>query len=137
MRSSRPYLVRALYEWIIDNQLTPYILVNAEIAGTAVPQEHVEDGKIILNISPNAIHDLYISNQIIEFDASFSNKPQTIRAPIKAILAVYARENGRGMVFDPEEEIDDDGDEGATSANLHPLQQRPSKSRKPKLTVIK
>jgi len=126
MTSTRPYLIRAFYEWITDNQLTPYILVNAEFAGVEVPRQFVENGKIVLNVAAEAIKSLRITNQVIEFNASFSSQVESIYVPIKAVEAIYARENGRGMVFNVEEEEDDEP----------PLPPR-SKSGKPKLTVVK
>lgn len=128
MTSTRPYLIRAFYEWIIDNLLTPYVLINAEMEGVDIPSQFIEEGKIVLNISPNAVQQLHISNQVIEFDASFAGYAQHIYAPIKAIEAIYARENGRGMVFSAE----DEGDEEPP-----PPPPRKEKAGKPKLTVIK
>jgi stringent starvation protein B len=133
MRSNRPYLLRALYEWIIDNQLTPYILINAEMPGVDVPRQYVEDGKIILNIAADAVQNLHISNQAVEFDASFSGKPINVYAPIKAVLAIYARENGRGMVFNEEEEETD----GGIASNAMQPGKHTHKPRKPKLTIVK
>jgi stringent starvation protein B len=130
MTSSRPYLIRALYEWITDNQLTPYILVDAEVAGAEVPKQYVEDGKIILNISPQAVNDLAISNRVVEFNASFAGSPAHVFAPIRAVLAIYARENGRGMVFNQEEE--DEFEEP-----IAPPRQQPNKAKKPKLSIVK
>lgn len=128
MTSNRPYLIRALYEWIIDNQMTPYVLLDAEMSGVDVPRQYVEDGKIILNIAPGAVQSLKITNQIIEFNASFSGFPTQVYAPIKAVLAIYARENGRGMVFSQELDEEDEGE---------PPPPPRLKSGKPKLTVIK
>lgn len=130
MNSNRPYLLRGLYEWIVDNKLTPYVLVDASFPKVEVPEQYVEDGKIILNISANAVHDLLISNQLVEFDASFNGAPYQISVPIKAVLAIYARENGRGMVFQEDEE--------GEAENQPPVPpSRSSRSRKPKLTVVK
>lgn len=126
MTSTRPYLIRAFYEWIVDNLLTPYILVNAEMDNVEVPKQFVENGKIILNVSPKAVQRLRITNQVIEFDASFSGTVESIYVPIKAVEAIYARENGRGMVFNVEEEEEDE-----------PPPPPRSKSGKPKLTVVK
>lgn len=123
MTSNKPYILRALYEWIKDNQMTPYVLLDAEMKGVEVPHQYVEDGKIILNIATSAVQSLMINNQSIEFSASFSGIPTHVYAPIKAVLAIYARENGRGMVFSQELDEEDDGDKVV--------------SRKPKLTVIK
>lgn len=127
MTSTRPYLIRAFYEWIVDNNLTPYVLINATMEGVEIPTQFVEDGKIVLNVTPEAIQELRITNQIIEFEASFGGVPQHIFAPIKAVEAIYAHENGRGMVFGEEEEEDD----------TPPPPPRSSKSGKPKLTVVK
>lgn len=127
MTSNRPYLIRALYEWILDNEFTPYVLIDAEIPGVEIPKQYVEDGKIVLNISPHAVQELRITNQVIEFSASFSGQPMFIYAPIKAVLAIYAHENGRGMIFGQEEEEGDD-------ETLPPPR---SKSGKPKLTIVK
>lgn len=126
MTSSRPYLIRALYDWIIANQLTPYILVDAEAEGATVPRQYVEDGKIILNISPSAVNDLTISNHMLEFDASFAGQPQRVHAPMRAVLAIYARENGRGMVFNQDEEDE-----------FEQAPRRPAQTGKPKLTIVK
>jgi len=99
MSSSQPYIIRAFYEWICDNGFTPYIVVNASAEGAYVPQEHVEDGRIVLNISPTATQQLLIGNSIIEFNARFSGSPMQVSFPVSAVTAIYARENGRGMVF--------------------------------------
>lgn len=109
MTSSRPYLLRAFYEWIVDNSFTPYVVVNAEIEDTYIPQQFVENGRIVLNISPNAVRSLLIANDHIEFNARFGGAPFDVYAPIKAITAIYAKENGRGMVF--KEEDDEESDE--------------------------
>lgn len=105
MSSSRPYLVRALYEWILENECTPYILVNAFLNGVEVPQEHVKDGQIILNISPSAVHNLLVHNHAIEFDGRFAGIPKRVIVPIGAVMGVYAKENGQGMVFDTESSL--------------------------------
>ena len=102
MSSSRPYLVRALYEWILDNANTPYILVNAQAEGVAVPQEHVKDGRIILNISPSAVQGLSLGNEALEFSGRFAGIPTHIFVPVDAVIGIYAKENGRGMFFEHE-----------------------------------
>ena len=107
MNSSRPYLIRALYEWITDNGLTPYILLNAEDEATNVPQQFVEDGKIVLNINPGAVQNLDLGNHYVELDARFSGASHHVVAPIRAVMAIYARENGKGMVFADDEEGDE------------------------------
>lgn len=106
MTPSRPYLLRGFYEWIVDNHYTPYIVINTDIPDVHVPEEYIEDGRIVLNIAPNAIRGLLLANDHIEFNARFSGVPYDIWAPIKAVTAVYAKENGRGMVFKEEEEDD-------------------------------
>ncbi len=103
MTSLKPYLIRSIYEWIVDNSLTPHLLVDAANKNAIRPREFVEDGKIVLNIKPEAIQGLCLGNEAIEFNARFSGKPIHIIAPIQAILAIYARENGKGMIFDADE----------------------------------
>jgi stringent starvation protein B len=102
MSSSRPYIVRALYDWIIENDCTPYILVNAFADDVEVPQEHVKDGQIILNISPSAVQNLFIRGEAIDFDGRFAGIPKRVYVPIEAVMGIYAKENGQGMIFDPE-----------------------------------
>lgn len=108
MTSLKPYLIRSIYEWIIDNDLTPHLLVDAENTNAILPHEFIEDGKIVLNIRPAAIQGLSLGNEEIEFNARFSGKPMHIVTPVAAVLAIYAKENGKGMIFDQE---DNDGDE--------------------------
>ncbi|MGB0712947.1 MAG: ClpXP protease specificity-enhancing factor [Gammaproteobacteria bacterium] len=104
MSSTRPYLLRAIYQWIVDNALTPLILVDATLPGVEVPGEFVDDGRIILNISPGAVRDLNLENDIVGFSARFGGTPWQIWVPLPAVQAIYARENGRGMVFAEEED---------------------------------
>ena len=109
MTSLKPYLIRSIYEWIVDNNLTPHLLVDAENKTAILPLDFAEDGKIVLNIKPEAIQGLSLGNETIEFNARFSGKPIHIVAPIAAILAIYARENGKGMIFDTDD-IDQDNE---------------------------
>ena len=102
MTSNRPYLIRAIYDWIVDNELTPYLLVNAEYPGVEVPQEHVNGGRIVLNISPKACRGLHMENDRILFTARFSGLATQIFLNPEAVLAIYAKENGRGMEFGEE-----------------------------------
>jgi stringent starvation protein B len=104
MNSNRPYLLRALYDWICDNHLTPYLLVDASGDDLSIPNDFVEDNKIVLNISPSAVRDLDLSNDYINFKARFSGKSMNVYFPIGAVLAIYANENGRGMVFQEEQQ---------------------------------
>ena len=103
MTPSRPYIMRALYEWIVDNDCTPYVLVDATSADVMVPQQFVKDGQIVLNISPGAVMDLNIGNDALAFNGRFGGVATDIYVPIIAVVGLYARENGQGMVFEPEE----------------------------------
>lgn len=104
MTSSRPYLVRALYEWIVVNDFSPYLLVDAKVPGVQAPAEFSINDKIVFNLSPRAVKDLNLGNETIQFNARFSGKPQDIMVPVEAVLAIYAKENGRGMVFSEDDE---------------------------------
>ncbi len=99
MISDRPYLIRALNEWILDNNLTPYILVDANADKVKVPSQSITDGKIVLNISPAAVRELQINNDLILFSARFSGRTYHISVPVETVLAIYAKENGKGMIF--------------------------------------
>lgn len=99
MLSSRPYLARALYEWLLDNDNTPYIVVDAEQDGVQVPRQHVQNGQIVLNIAPGAVRDLLIANEGVSFNARFGGQPMHVSVPTPALVALYSRENGVGMVF--------------------------------------
>lgn len=112
MNSSRPYLVRALYEWIVDNNCTPHILVNAEYAGVKVPAGFAKDGQIVLNVSPNAVRYLQMENAAVSFEGRFGGVPQSLYIPIQALMAIYARENGQGMVFEVDGEDEGDAEIG-------------------------
>lgn len=105
MTPSRPYLIRAIHEWIVDNDLTPHILVNAMVPDIQVPEKYIENGRIILNINGSAVRNLELGNEWIQFDARFDGQSMTVSVPTGAVLAIYARENGQGMVL---EEDDDD-----------------------------
>jgi stringent starvation protein B len=102
MTPKRPYLVRAVYQWVLDNGLTPYLLVDARQEGVRVPAEFVQDGRIVFNLAPTAVRALHMGNDHVEFSARFGGHPRQVVFPISAVLALYARENGQGMVF-PEE----------------------------------
>ncbi len=103
MTTNKPYLIRAIYDWIVDNELTPYLLVNANASGVQVPLEHVNDGRIVLNISPKACRGLHLENDKILFTARFSGQSTQIFLHPGAVLAIYAKENGQGMEFAEEE----------------------------------
>jgi stringent starvation protein B len=111
---TRPYLVRAIYEWINDNAFTPYILINAEEKGVFVPQQYIKDGQIVLNIAPHAVQQLLMDNQAVGFSARFGGVSQEVYIPMRAIMGLYARENGQGLFFDASEypnEITDESDQ--------------------------
>ncbi|MCE8011269.1 ClpXP protease specificity-enhancing factor [Billgrantia desiderata] len=99
MLSSRPYLARGLYEWLLDNEQTPYIVVDAEQPGVSVPRQFVQNGQIVLNVGPTAVRDLQIENDAIYFGARFGGQPMQVVVPMPALVAIYAKENGVGMVF--------------------------------------
>lgn len=103
MTSNRPYLLRALYEWISENRMTPHILVDAAIDGVDVPEQAVQKGKVILNIDHAAVHDLDMANEWLSFNARFSGRRYEVKVPLEAVLAIYAKENGQGMMFAQEE----------------------------------
>lgn len=99
----RPYLLRALYQWMTDNGQTPHLVVDATLRGVAVPEEHVEEGRIVLNVSYSATQQLEMGNEEIVFQARFGGTPRRLRVPVAAVLGIYARESGEGLVFPAEE----------------------------------
>jgi len=134
MTPNQPYLLRAFYEWIVDNNLTPYIVVDAHYAGTQVPQEFVQDGQIVLNMSPASTGNLQLGLQDIMFDARFGGVPRNIVVPCPAVLAIYAKENGAGTVFTVEENIgSEEVEEQTVTTDTKPI----PKKGKPTLTVVK
>jgi len=102
MTSNRPYLLRAIYEWISDNGLTPYLLVDASLPGVLVPVHAIKDGRIVLNIATRAVVQLEMGQDSVRFHARFSGVSQLVEVPIGAVLAIYAQENGQGMMFQAE-----------------------------------
>jgi len=129
MTPSRPYLIRALHEWIIDNGLTPYLLVDAERPDLDAPVEYADNGKLVLNVAPRAVRGLALGNSLIAFNARFGGVARDVSVPVSAVLAIYARENGQGMLFSEDDGGGDDpppdggGDQG--------------EERKPALRVVK
>lgn len=118
MTSHRPYLLRALAEWIADNGMTPHLLVDADQAGVQVPPSAVKEGRVVLNIAERAVAGLLIDNDVVSFSARFGGVSYPVLVPISAVLAIYARETGQGMAL-PEDvgptlSPDDDGDEPPT-----------------------
>ena len=104
MSSNRPYLLRAIYDWITDNNLTPYMLVDATVNGVKVPPQVVKNGQVVLNLAMRAVANLDLGNEWISFQARFSGASQAIHVPVRAVLALYAQENGQGMMFPAEED---------------------------------
>jgi len=104
MTSQKPYLIRAIFDWIVDNDCTPYLLVNATLKGVQVPDEFINDGKIVLNIAPSAVRNYHADNEWISFSARFSGKPMELFIPIAAVESIYDKENNQGMFF-PDEEV--------------------------------
>jgi len=136
MTSSRPYMIRALYEWIVDNGCTPYLLVDAQGQGVEVPQQHVnKDGQIVLNINPTAVKDLYLGLEQIQFNARFGGIPTDLLIPCRSVLGIYARENGQGMVFEPEPEPEPPKPDSGEAAGKGAKKGRESK--RPSLKVVK
>jgi stringent starvation protein B len=130
MTSSKPYLVRALYEWVLDNDNTPYILVDTSNDQVSIPNGIASDGKVVLNLAPAAIQNLEMTNDFISFSARFNGVGEQIFVPVTSLLAIYARENGEGMMF-PDEE-----DSASTATDGKAIKPVP-KSSGPTLKVIK
>ncbi|MFV0477206.1 MAG: ClpXP protease specificity-enhancing factor [Parahaliea sp.] len=140
MTPSRPYIMRALYEWIVDNGCTPYLLVDASIRGVDVPRQYIKDGQIVLNISPNAVIGLDISNEVVFFNGRFGGVSTDVMVPVSAVIGIYARENGQGMVFEAEQSPDDPDDtpDGAPDKPGDKAKETGSKaSQRPALRVVK
>ena len=137
MNSSRPYLVRALYEWIVDNDCTPHLLVKSDYPKVQVPQGFASDGQIVLNVSPSAVRNLHMDNEAVSFDGRFGGVPHTLYVPAAAILGIYARENGQGMMFDLEEAFDVDVEIEPDDDSPPPVTEPPRPSGRPSLKVVK
>ncbi|HWW19404.1 MAG TPA: ClpXP protease specificity-enhancing factor [Steroidobacteraceae bacterium] len=132
--SRRPYLLRAMHEWITDSGHTPHVIVDATRAGVEVPGAYIKDGKIVLNLSTSATQRLQLKNDWIEFDARFAGVVHHVRVPMHAVLGVYARETGEGMVFS-ETEKEPTPPEPPNQPDKAPL--TPTEGRRAKLTVVK
>ena len=137
MTSSRPYLIRAIYEWVVDNAQTPYLLVDAEDESVQIPREYVQDGRIVLNVSPSAVAGLDLGNDYVSFNARFGGTPREVLVPVHRVMAVYSRENGQGMMFADEDELEPEpptpggGDDGT-------VPEKPAGgARRPNLKVVK
>lgn len=142
MTSTKPYLIRAYYQWIVDNGCTPYLLVDAYSDGVLVPQQYVnKDGQIVLNVSPNAVIGLDIDLKAVSFNARFGGVPVDIYVPCFAILGVYAKENGRGMMFELEQPPEPPPEPPKPTRDLRSVsssKEKPaSEGGKPSLRIIK
>ncbi len=132
--SRRPYLIRAMFDWAVDNGLTPHLVVSADADGVEVPRQFAQDGKVTLNISPRAAQGLSIGNNLISFSARFGGQPWQVRVPPGAVLAVYARENGEGVVFG---EVETPPPDTTPPESPAPGPGQPPKREKPQLKVVK
>ena len=130
MTPLRPHLIRALYEWVAENGFTPHILVHADGEGVSVPREHVQEGRIVLNIAARAVQHLSLGDEAVTFSARFGGVPREIYIPVASVLALYAAENGQGMVFS-----DVMGEEPTPPEPPKP--EEPAKSGRPTLRVVK
>ena len=156
LSARRPYLLRAFYDWLLDNQLTPHLVVDINLQGVQVPLEYARDGQIVLNIAPRAVGNLELGNDEVRFNARFGGVPRQVSVPMAAILAIYARENGAGTMFEPEpayelgaqngEEapadpvmsvIDGDRPDDATEEVPSPDDDPPPRGHRPSLRVVK
>jgi len=132
MLTSRPYVLRAMYEWIVANQLTPYVLVSADYPEVEVPQRYVQNNKILLNVSPKAVRDLRLEDYALDFETTFSGIVEYLYIPMRAIESIYAAENGRGMRFEPD---NDDDPPPLEKRNIKKKNGKKGKKR-PKLVVV-
>ncbi|ALB61362.1 ClpXP protease specificity-enhancing factor / Stringent starvation protein B [Cronobacter condimenti 1330] len=154
----RPYLLRAFYEWLLDNQLTPHLVVDVTLPGVLVPLEYARDGQIVLNIAPRAVGNLELANDEVRFNARFGGVPRQVTVPLGAVLAIYARENGAGTMFEPEAAYDEemaslndennaeepetvmsviDGDKPDHTDDTDPDDEPPPRGGRPALRVVK
>lgn len=128
MTPRRPYMLRAFYDWLVDNELTPHLVVEATLPGVRVPEEFIQDGQIILNIAPRAVGNLELGNEAVTFSARFSGRPHSVIVPLYAVQAIYARENGAGTMFEPEEAYMDVLEEGIEEMPFEEPEKGPSLS---------
>jgi stringent starvation protein B len=135
MKSRRPYLLRAMHEWISDSQCTPHLVVDAGITGVEVPRQFVQDGKIVLNVSWSATAQLQLGNDELSFSGRFGGASMQVRIPIAAVLAIYARETGQGMIFADDAEQPPPGGPPQEPAPQEPAPK--AKGGRAKLKVVK
>ena len=137
MKPRRPYLLRALHEWITDSGSTPHIVVDATVEGVIVPRQHVKDDKIILNVSFTATQMLKLGNDFLAFEARFNGKSFPVNVPIRAVLGIYARETGQGMIFPEGDAEPDPNDTSPPPAAGAPEKNAPAARKRPTLQVVK
>jgi len=128
---SKPYVVRAIYDWIVDNNCTPHVLIDAASDGVVVPEDYVTEGQIVLNISPTAVVSLNLGNDAVSFSGRFGGVPLEVFLPLDSVLGIYARENGQGMIFDDDDELND------PTPPPEPEPIAPGASRRPSLKLVK
>ena len=133
MTSTRPYLIRAMYDWLVDNQCTPHLLVEVKDDNTRVPRQFVDKGVIVLNISPSAVKLLELGNERISFNARFGGTPQDIDVPVSAVQAIYARENGQGIFLGDSDSATKD----AAASSSASAASAPTSGKPPHLTIVK
>ncbi|MCB1616066.1 MAG: ClpXP protease specificity-enhancing factor [Pseudomonadales bacterium] len=137
MTSSKPYLIRALYDWILDNDCTPHIVVNAMSTDVDVPPQFVKNGQIVLNVSPTAVVDWLINDDAISFNARFGGFPTDIYVPMHAIMGILTRETGQGMMFEMESSPEPGGPGNKGSRSRKKPEKIPDSKEKPTLRVVK
>ena len=130
MTPSKPYVVRAIYDWIVDNNCTPHVLIDAQSEGVMVPLDYVTEGQIVLNISPTAVVSLNLGNDAIAFSGRFGGVPMDVFLPLDSVLGIYARENGQGMIFEDDDDID------GSNPPPEPDPISPRSARKPSLKLV-
>jgi stringent starvation protein B len=136
MTPSRPYILRALYEWIVDNECTPHVVALVDGADVQVPMQYVNDGQIVLNIAPGAVAGLLIGNESLAFSARFGGRPFQVSLPMRSVLGIYARENGQGMMFEAQA-VDANAGSADPDDNPPPPSPDNGSGAKPSLRVVK
>lgn len=136
MTPQKPYLIRAIYEWLVDNQTTPYLLVNTRHEGCQVPREYIRDNRIVLNVAPDAVHNLTLDNEWISFSARFAGKAMDLFIPVAAVQAMYAKENNEGMFF-PDDHSPEPDQPDTDSAPAKPSVPPQPSQKKPSLKIVK
>jgi stringent starvation protein B len=137
VKPRRPYLLRALHEWITDSGATPHIVVDATVEGVIVPRQHVKDDKIILNVSFTATQLLKLGNEALSFEARFNGASFPVHVPIRAVLGIYARETGQGMIFPEGDAEPDPNDKAPPPAAAATDKKGPPAAKRPRLQVVK